>query len=268
MKKILLFIVLFNCYNALQAQINLEEKIKQKVEQQDFNTTRNNKERNSLDNNNKKSTKPAAAPAPAPSSAAPSESVSPPQNKPAEVYVFDDYLAYKIESKKKVDTMRYHFGPNAVMTEVKGTSPAIMDVTNKLMIILNDDDMTAMVISTARMEKFAQEASQKSAPSNPPVKTGQTKQILGYLCHEYKMENEKKEVQYFWICESIAVNYSALASFTKDELTKKVAATTKGVMLEAFLYNAKGELETHMIATEYKHSRVEKSIKAYTIQQF
>jgi hypothetical protein len=267
MNKILLLIVFFSCCNFLQAQINLEEKIKQKIEQQDFNTTRTNKERNNLDNN-KKSAKPASAPTPPASEAAPEEMEMSSPNKPAETYVFDDYLAYKIESNKKVDTIRYYFGATAVMTMIDGNQTAIMDIPNKLMIMLNDEDMTAMVISTAMMEKYAQNANQNAAPSNPPVKTGKSKKILGYSCFEYKMENEKKEVQYFWICETIEINYSALASFTKDELTKKVASSTKGVMLEAFLYNEKGELETHMIATEYLHSKTEKSLKAYTIQQF
>lgn len=91
-------------------------------------------------------------------------------------------------------------------------STIIFDTKNSAMIILseNDEEKTgfATTIDPEAMADLAEdyeedeEVEEVDMNSYKPIKTGKTKQILGYSCDEYMVEDEESEV-HMWISEKL-----------------------------------------------------------------
>lgn len=91
-------------------------------------------------------------------------------------------------------------------------STIIFDTKNSAMIILseNDGEKTgfATTIDPEAMADLAEdyeedeEVEEVDMNSYKPIKTGKTKQILGYSCDEYMVEDEESEV-HMWISEKL-----------------------------------------------------------------
>lgn len=293
MKTILLIALVLFGVNQVSAQEILKSiggAAKTKVEQQDFNTTRSNKERNSL--LNKRSAKQGSAPeSPAPASGSGTMDLDSTATAPEEVegttetpsatgtykqeYAFGGKIAYKMEDlkKSKESTMSYYYSEGALwILNAAGetTSSAISDYENEVMIMLDDKNNTAMVMSMEWSNKMAGKMAdnhQEKVGKTTVTKTGATKVILGYNCTEYLATNEDGSKTDFWVTTEAEFENSTIAeSITKNMKTAPEGEYGEGgLMMEFTSYNKKSEAEMHMIMTEFNKEAITKSLAGYKV---
>lgn len=245
---------------------------KEKANAQDFNTTRNNKERGNNLKDDKKMSKEAA---PAPGSA-PEESAAPIEAEPSgeyqASYTFTSSVTYKIENTKKpgeTQNINYNFGDQVIKMEALGQDmSSIIDSKNGVMIMLNDKEKTAMVMSTKAMEAAMkqQQMNQGEKPAAKVTKTGRTKTILGYKCEEILIESDKKtEV---WITKDAGIDVSntfANMNKTSPSSIPNEAFSEGGMMMEMNGYDEAGKAEVHMVMTALSKESKTVNIGAYKI---
>lgn len=242
---------------------------KEKANAQDFNTTRNNKERGNLMDVQKSGE---AAPAPA---SAPAESASPAETEPSgdyqASYTFTSSVSYKIESAKnpgESQVINYDFGDQVIKMAATPDMSSIIDSKNGVMIMLNNKEKTAMVMSTKAMEAAMkqQQMSQGEKPAAKITKTGRTKTILGYKCEEMLIETDKKtEV---WITKDAGIDVSntfANMNKTSQSQIPNEAFTEGGMLMEMTGYDAAGKMEVHMLITALSKESKSVNIGSYKI---
>ena len=242
---------------------------KEKVNAQDFNTTRNNKERGNLMDVQKSGE---AAPAPA---SAPAESAAPVEMEPSgdyqASYTFTSSVSYKIESAKnpgESQVISYDFGDQVIKMSATPDMSSIIDSKNGVMIMLNNKEKTAMVMSTKAMEAAMkqQQMSQGEKPAAKITKTGRTKTILGYKCEEMLIETDKKtEV---WITKDAGIDVSntfANMNKTSQSQIPNEAFTEGGMLMEMTGYDAAGKMEVHMLITALSKESKSVNIGSYKI---
>ncbi|MES2555454.1 MAG: DUF4412 domain-containing protein [Bacteroidota bacterium] len=275
MKILLLLLAISFSSAALYGQNGLLKTIggaaKNKVEQQDFNSTRTNKEK--LDDNDRPRS--VAAPSPASEAAEPvvdSAAQTPvaPQGGQSgydQSYTFSQKITYEMQDLKKSKSdkmsMTHFYSENAIMsvTGAESDMNIIFDFTHESMIMLNEKEMTAMVMSTSMSVAMANK--QAEANGTPTiVKTGKTKKILGYNCDEYLITDEK-HVSNCWVTSEIGID-GAKASKAMG-VPQTMGENGKGIMMEFSSYDKKGVAETHMIMTEYKEESTTKSLSGYAV---
>jgi len=137
-------------------------------------------------------------------------------------YSFDAYIQMEITNYKKngnVDNEIVY--DNYVSKEAAdyamefkdddNKSIIIFDTKNSAMVILSDSDGEKTGFATTidpeamaeRAEAYMDESEEETDyDSYKPVKTGKTKQILGYSCDEYLIEDEETEV-HMWVSEKL-----------------------------------------------------------------
>ena len=242
---------------------------KEKANAQDFNTTRNNKERGNLMDVQKSGE---AAPAPA---SAPAESASPAETEPSgdyqASYTFTSSVSYKIESAKnpgESQVINYDFGDQVIKMAATPDMSSIIDSKNGVMILLNNKEKTAMVMSTKAMEAAVkqQQMSQGEKPAAKITKTGRTKTILGYKCEEMLIETDKKtEV---WITKDAGIDVSntfANMNKTSQSQIPNEAFTEGGMLMEMTGYDMAGKMEVHMLITALSKESKSVNIGSYKI---
>lgn len=241
---------------------------KEKVNAQDFNTTRNNKERGNLMDVQKSGE---AAPAPA---SAPAESASPAETEPSgdyqASYTFTSSVSYKIESAKnpgESQVIDYDFGDQVIKMAATPDMSSIIDSKNGVMILLNNKEKTAMVMSTKAMEAaMKQQMNQGNKPAAKITKTGRTKTILGYKCEEMLIETDKKtEV---WITKDAGIDVSntfANMNKTSPSQIPNEAFTEGGMLMEMTGYDTAGKMEVHMLITALSKESKTVNIGSYKI---
>lgn len=281
-----LLFFLITCFTSVYAQEQLLRSIKdagkKKIEQQDFNTTRNNKERGNLQNEKKQSAPaPGSTPEPVSSESDTSTVVTPEvdesesapvTNDPASAYTFDSKLTYQMESGKKQDktTVSYYYADGSLMTQLQGKDAStIMDMEKELMITIDEAKKTAFVMSSAMMTKMIANQALKAEEKAPVtvVRTGQKKTILGYSCEEVLITSEDSKT-ISWVTTEIKMDYSktfGIMAMSMNKNMPKNGLDNQGVMMEMFNYNKKGELDSHMLMTEYKKETVVKTMSAYAV---
>lgn len=248
---------------------------KEKVNAQDFNTTRNNKERGNLREEQKSKE---AAPAPASAPAESSEQAAPVEAEPSgdyqASYTFTSSVAYKIESGKKPgesQTINYDFGDQVIkMAAANQDMSSIIDSKNGVMIMLNNKEKTAMVMSTKAMEAAMkqQQMSQGEKPAAKITKTGKTKTILGYKCEEMLIESDPPRRTEVWITKEAGIDVSntfANMNKTSQSQIPNEAFTEGGMLMEMTGYDTAGKMEVHMLITALSKESKTVNIGAYKI---
>jgi len=139
-------------------------------------------------------------------------------------YSFDAYIQMEISNYKKNgkldDQVLYDNHVNKtkadyamVFKDGNDKSTIIFDTKNSAMLILTDSDGEksgfATTIDPAAMADLAEKYSEEEVEEDPAVlnaynikKTGKSKDILGYKCDEYLMEDESSEV-HMWVAEKL-----------------------------------------------------------------
>jgi hypothetical protein len=136
-----------------------------------------------------------------------------------DVYHFDAYIQMELTTYKKngnpddqvlYDNYLHKEGADYAMEfkDKDATSTIIFDTKNSAMLILteNDGELTGFATSIDP-EALAEEAAdyeeeETDMDSYRPLKTGKTKEILGYSCDEYMVEDEGAEV-HMWVSEKL-----------------------------------------------------------------
>lgn len=278
MKTILLFIVLFCSSSMLFGQEELIKSIgksaKEKANAKDFNTTRNNKERGNLqdDKKSKEAAPPASAPVPA-ESAEPAPSSESSGDYQAS-YAFSSSVTYKIENLKKsgeVQEINYCFGDQVIRMEPKNQDMStIIDSKNGVMIMLNNKEKTATVMSTKMMEMAMQQQAMGQSADKPAAKvtkTGRTKTILGYKCEEYLIESDNKKTE-VWVTQETGIDVSnTFGNMMKTSMGQvpSEAFSEGGMLMEMTGYDAAGKAEVKMQITALSKEAKTVNIGAYKI---
>lgn len=273
MKALLLALIVTCLTFVVSAQQGLVKSIegtaKERANAKDFNTTRNNKERGNLMDEQKSKE---AAPAPA---SAPAESAAPVEAEPSgeyqASYTFTSSVSYKIENGKKPgesQVVNYDFGDQVIKMAANPDMSSIVDSKNGVMIMLNNKEKTAMVMSTKAMEAAMkqQQMSQGEKPAAKITKTGRTKTILGYKCEEMLIESDKKtEV---WITKDAGIDVSntfANMNKTSQSQIPNEAFTQGGMLMEMTGYDAAGKMEVNMLVTSLSKETKTVNIGSYKI---
>ena len=142
-----------------------------------------------------------------------------------DIYNFDAYIQMELSTYKKNGDLdeqteydNYMHKNDAdyamVFRDGKDQSTIIFDTQNLAMLILTDSDGEKTGFATtidpetwaAAAEDLGGEQAESYEPTDweayKPVKTGKTKQILGYTCDEYLVEDEDSEV-HMWVSEEL-----------------------------------------------------------------
>jgi hypothetical protein len=133
-------------------------------------------------------------------------------------YDFDSYVQMEVrdfnKNGKETDYILYdsYVSKDAVdyamvYSEKKDQTTIIFDSKNSAVLILTDSDGEKMGIASAVDPEAFEEEMEETREENSilatePVKTGKTKEILGYKCDEYLIEDEEIEA-HMWVCEEL-----------------------------------------------------------------
>ncbi len=137
-----------------------------------------------------------------------------------EAYNFDAYIQMEITNYKKNGKLddqviydNYLHKEDAdyamVFKDKNAKSTIIFDTKNSAMLMLTESDGEKTGFATTidpeaiaeRVEAYVEEE-EVDPDSYKPMKTGKTKQILGYSCDEYLVENEETKV-HMWASEKL-----------------------------------------------------------------
>jgi hypothetical protein len=133
-------------------------------------------------------------------------------------YDFDSYVQMEVrdfnKNDKETDYILYdsYVTKDAVdyamvYTDKKDRTTIIFDSKNSAVLILTDSDGEKMgIASEVDPEAFEEEMEEAGEEDNyeayEPYKTGKSKDILGYKCDEYLIEDEELEA-HMWVCEDL-----------------------------------------------------------------
>lgn len=261
MKALLLFVAIWYSISGAFGQElikSIGNTAKEKANARDFNTTRNNKERSNLQQEKNRSLKESeSAPAPAPGAGTvQAETPAEPSGDYQASYTFSSSVTYRIEMPKKEHVpqdIQYSFGEQVIKMQVANQDmSSIIDSKNGVMIMLNNKDKTATVMSTRMMEMAMKQQAMNQGSEKPAAKitkTGRTKIILGYKCEEIIIETDKKTEA--WVTSEAGIDVSnVFTSMAKNAMSQvPPEAFSGGVLMEMTAYDAQGNAEMHMLMT-------------------
>lgn len=175
-------------------------------------------------------------------------------------YVFPVTATIEIEdvnANMKKTTMKQGYGKEALITEMeKNGDPFIIDMKNESAIMLNINSGTAQVMSLGWMEKMMgnQSISNDEEADIVPVvkKTGKTKVMNGYTCHEYNITYEEGRIN-AWYAPDVKFEYqdylrgmAKLFSKKKEENPMQLLNTDYGYVMEMTFYNKQSKKQNTM----------------------
>ncbi len=132
------------------------------------------------------------------------------------VYSFNFTANIEVETydkdKKEVHNMVQSYGDDCMHAEMNGTN-MLFDYKNEDMITLEADTKTASVMS---MKWFTSMSGDEEQDEDVVfTKTGKTKMISGYLCHEYLITYEDGKME-AWFAPAVPFSYeNHMSSFSK-----------------------------------------------------
>ena len=175
-------------------------------------------------------------------------------------YVFPVTATIEVEdvtANLKKTTMKQGYGKEALITEMETSGdPIIIDMKNQAAIMLNINNGTAQVMSLQWMEKMmgnGEDIDNEEMTNIPEViKTGNTKQMNGYTCHEYNISFENGTIN-AWYAPDVNFNYqdylrgmSKMFSKKKEENPIQLLNSDYGYVMEMILYNTHGKKQNSM----------------------
>ncbi len=192
-------------------------------------------------------------------------------------YNYDAFLKMEItgyDKKGKIDEQIYYNTYLAekradyamVFTDGKSSSTIILDAKNAAMLFLAEEDGEktgfVMNVDEETIEDLTEEYAYDEEEEVEPYaiyRTGKTKRIEGYLCHEYLIRDEEDEA-HIWASEQLGKKISK--EMLNDQRTFGNvfyhAAMVKGVVLEYDLRDNDSGEQTIMRVTEIDLNRTHK----------
>ncbi len=166
----------------------------------------------------------------------------------------DDKTVYKTF----IDTESFDYGMEFKDEDQEGTSYIIFDSENSLMLTLGDSDgeKTGFAISYAYAGAEPAEAeetdTEEAVDAYSSYKTGKTKNILGYKCEEYRIENETDDdIVTMWVTDEL--NKEMKKSYLQNSTFTGMfmyAYYTNGVVMEYILEDNSNNEKTVMTVTD------------------
>jgi len=175
-------------------------------------------------------------------------------------YIFNVTATIETEdanSALKKMTMKQGYGKNALLTEMEiDGDPIIIDMKNLTAIMLSINDGTAQVMSLQWMEKMMGNSGTESAPSSDVKstvqKTGKTKNMNGYMCHEYNITFEGGKIN-TWYAPDVTFEYqdylrgmAKMFSSKKEENPTQLLNTEYGYVMEMTFFTPQGIKQNSM----------------------
>jgi hypothetical protein len=185
-----------------------------------------------------------------------------------ETYIFPVTATIEVEdvnANLKKTTMKQAYGKQALLTEMeKNGDPIIIDMKNQSAILLDINKGVAQVMSLEWMQKMMGDQSITSediANIAPKVKkTGKTKVMNGYTCHEYHTTYEEGSIN-AWYAPDVKFEYqdylrgmAKMFSKKKEENPMQLLNTDYGYVMEMTFFNKESKKQNSMkvIALEEK----------------
>jgi hypothetical protein len=192
------------------------------------------------------------------------------------VYAFDGFIEMTITNfengkqedesvvyKTFIDSRTFDYGMEFSQEEEEGVSLIIFDSENNLMLTLSESngEKTGFAMSFDPTETYAEELEDEEEleeVSDPYLqyKTGKTKNILGYKCHEYRIENEDDDVITMWITndmdKEMKKTYLQNSTFTG---LFTYAYYTNGMVMEYIIEDASANEKSVMTVTDIDLSK-------------
>ncbi len=239
-------------------------KDKAKTNASDFNSSRSNREKGNIGDEKDKSTTLNSD-----STSNETISVSVPTS-----YTFKLHLAYEMQdlSKKKseVNTMNQYFAEDAYMIRLDEANNSIFDWKNELMIMIDEKNKSAMAMSTKMMQNHIEKEVTEESSNYTFTRTGNKKEILGYMCEEVISTNTEKGTKVVsWYTNDVTNEFAAkygkqLMANSKQE-SKPPKDMENSMMMEFTAFDKKGEAESHMFITVYERIESTKDLSTYRI---
>ena len=196
-------------------------------------------------------------------------------------YVFPVTATIEVEdltSNLQKTTMKQGYGKEALLTEMeKNGDPFIIDMKNESAIMLDISSGIAQVMSLEWMGKMMGNqdiSSQEASDVVPSVKkTGKTKMMNGYTCHEYNITYDGGRIN-AWYAPDVKFDYqdylrgmSKLFSKKKEENPMQLLNTDYGYVMEMTFFNKQSKKQNWMkvVALEEKVRMINMSL--YNIQK-
>jgi len=189
-----------------------------------------------------------------------------------ENYSFDAFIQMEVseynKNQKLKDKMMYDSYINKeavdyamVFTDKDTKSTIIFDTKNSAMLILSDSDGEktgfAMGIDPEDLaDEVEEQAEESGVDSYAPYKTGKTKNILGYSCDEYLVEDESSEA-HMWVSEKLGkqVRREMLNNQQTFGAAFYHAAYMNGMVMEYDFLEKDGGDRTVMVVTDIDLNR-------------
>jgi len=161
-----------------------------------------------------------------------------------DAYTFNITSTMKMTSSenKKPTTFKQGYGTEGLLMEMPGTtSKMIMDIENQSMIMIDQEAMTAQLMSLGFMDKMGMgdiaidtdTASTDTAPTF--TKTGKTKTINGYRCEEYEVTQDTLEMS-IWYTSEVDFNYQDYLRGFAKMFSGTGGANPSGLMNDGYGY--------------------------------
>lgn len=193
-------------------------------------------------------------------------------------YVFPITATLFVENykgKETSNTMKQSYGKDAILSVVDASpAPIINDFKNNSAIILDIKKNTAQVMSLAWMQKMmgGNTDDDNANEKGKVTKTGKTKQMNGYTCHEYNIVYEDVKMN-AWFAPNVNFSYQDyLRGFAKMFAGKKTANPVAllndgyGYVMEMTAYQ-KGKKMSYMKVTELSEKQKVIDLANYKIEK-
>jgi len=187
-------------------------------------------------------------------------------------YTFNSFVQMEVrdfnKNGKETDFIKYdsYMTKDAVdyamvYKDEEDKSTIIFDSKNSAVLILTDSDGEKMGIATrvdpeTLAEEMEENTEENTVTDIEPYKTGKSKQILGYKCDEYLIEDEEIEA-HMWVCDELGkqIRREMLDQRNTFGAVFLYAAYANGMVMEYEEIDKKSEDRTVMQVTEVDLNR-------------
>lgn len=196
-------------------------------------------------------------------------------------YIFPVTATIEVEdatANLQKTTMKQGYGNEALITEMEvNGDPIIIDMKNQSAIMLNINQGTAQVMSLEWMQKILGNNSITDEEANDMVpnvsKTGKTKMMNGYQCHEYNITFEEGKIN-AWYAPDVKFEYqdylrgmAKMFSKKKEENPMQLLNTEYGYVMEMTFYNKQNKKQNSMKVIELDEKVRMINMSLYNIQK-
>lgn len=177
--------------------------------------------------------------------------------------------------KKQTTEVIQGYGDNAVLTrQKKQQNVVIIDFDNRSAIMLDTKKNSGQALSLDFMEKMM--GGTTSADTTDDIstvrKTGNTKNLHGYMCEEYEILSEDSKTLAWFAPEVDFSGLDYMKGFAKLMGGNQVNTTSlpeniKGYVMEMTQYDADGKMLTKITVTDIRKEKKTYLMSDYSIQK-